>query len=91
MPRGDGTGPQGMGPMTGRAAGYCIGSGRGWGRKAPFITAYNPAPVYYGYPYQSAPETEKELLASEAEALKEQLGFLEKRISELESIEKKRD
>ena len=25
MPRGDGTGPQGMGPMTGRAAGYCAG------------------------------------------------------------------
>lgn len=25
MPFGDGTGPQGMGPMTGRAAGYCAG------------------------------------------------------------------
>jgi len=25
MPRGDGTGPMGMGPMTGRAAGYCVG------------------------------------------------------------------
>jgi ribosomal protein L15 len=25
MPRGDGTGPLGMGPMTGRAAGYCAG------------------------------------------------------------------
>lgn len=25
MPRGDGTGPAGMGPMTGRAAGYCAG------------------------------------------------------------------
>ena len=43
MPRGDGTGPMGMGPMTGRAAGYCAGypmpgymnpmPGRGfWGR-----------------------------------------------------------
>lgn len=41
MPRGDGTGPQGMGPMTGRAAGYCAGynapghanpvAGRGFG------------------------------------------------------------
>jgi len=27
VPRGDGTGPAGMGPMTGRAAGYCSGSG----------------------------------------------------------------
>jgi hypothetical protein len=25
MPFGDGTGPNGMGPMTGRAAGYCAG------------------------------------------------------------------
>ena len=43
MPRGDKTGPAGMGPMTGRAAGYCAGNqvpgfvssafGRGyWGR-----------------------------------------------------------
>lgn len=43
MPGGDGTGPAGMGPMTGRAAGFCAGyptpgfmnpiSGRGfWGR-----------------------------------------------------------
>lgn len=27
MPGGDGTGPMGMGPMTGRAAGYCVGYG----------------------------------------------------------------
>lgn len=48
MPRGDGTGPTGMGPMSGRAAGFCagfgmpgyansgpgrgFGRGRGWGR-----------------------------------------------------------
>ena len=48
MPRGDGTGPLGQGPMTGRGAGYCAGlsmpgymnprpgggwgMGRGWGR-----------------------------------------------------------
>lgn len=27
MPRGDRTGPMGLGPMTGRAAGYCAGFG----------------------------------------------------------------
>ncbi|SFN04186.1 DUF5320 domain-containing protein [Thermodesulforhabdus norvegica] len=48
MPRGDRTGPWGLGPMTGRAAGFCAGfgapgylnpwpgrgrgRGRGWGR-----------------------------------------------------------
>ena len=39
MPRGDGTGPAGMGPMTGRGAGFCAGydmpgfmnPGVGWG------------------------------------------------------------
>jgi len=25
MPRGDGTGPMGLGPMTGRGAGFCAG------------------------------------------------------------------
>ncbi|MBN1912236.1 MAG: DUF5320 domain-containing protein [Pirellulales bacterium] len=25
MPGGDGTGPAGMGPMTGQAVGYCVG------------------------------------------------------------------
>lgn len=28
MPRGDGTGPNGNGPMTGRGAGYCASTGR---------------------------------------------------------------
>lgn len=28
MPAGNGTGPMGLGPMTGRAAGYCAGFGR---------------------------------------------------------------
>ncbi len=28
MPAGNGTGPMGFGPMTGRAAGYCAGFGR---------------------------------------------------------------
>jgi len=55
MPFGDGTGPRGTGPMTGRRAGYCAGfgqpgfanpiMGRGWfgfglGRRN-----------LYGYPY----------------------------------------
>lgn len=116
MPRGNGTGPMGMGPRTGRGTGYCAGDkmpgfmnnltgfgycqgrGQGWfgrdframaGRWAqPCGPAYNTAPMYYGYPYQPSAETEKELLVNEAEALKEQLGFLEKRISELESKEK---
>jgi hypothetical protein len=47
MPRGDRTGPEGLGPMTGRAAGYCAGynvpgymnpgSRRGRGRGSGFF------------------------------------------------------
>ena len=64
MPGGDGTGPLGLGPMTGRAAGYCAGypvpgymnplPGRG------FAPAYGPAPyargiLPYGYAAGYAP------------------------------------
>ncbi len=41
MPGGDGTGPGGMGPMTGRAAGYCAGY--------PVPGYMNPIPGGYGY------------------------------------------
>ena len=62
MPVGNGTGPAGMGPMTGRAAGYCAGysvpgymnpyggsPGYGFGNTAAWPPAsYNP---YMTYPY----------------------------------------
>jgi hypothetical protein len=36
MPAGDGTGPMGMGPMTGRGAGYCGGyDAPGWANAVP--------------------------------------------------------
>lgn len=68
MPRGDGTGPWGLGPMTGRAAGYCAGypvpgyanpiPGRGfWGRGFGgrwFGYGRGWAP-YYGAPYTPLP------------------------------------
>ena len=52
MPGGDGTGPGGMGPMTGRAAGYCAGY--------PVPGFINPIPGravggWYGAPYGGAP------------------------------------
>jgi hypothetical protein len=92
MPAGDGTGPSGMGPMTGRGAGYCAGygapgyanpmPGRGFGYApawgAPPIGAYGP----YGAP--PAPEQETEFLKTQAEWLKEQLDAISQRIAELE-------
>jgi hypothetical protein len=56
MPFGDGTGPRGLGPMTGRGAGYCGGSGRpglanpalGWRR--PYSYGYS-TPVWPSWGY----------------------------------------
>ena len=65
MPSGDGTGPAGMGPMTGRAAGFCAGYPApgyanpvggpgygGWGRRNWYYAAGLPgwARVGYGLP-----------------------------------------
>src|SRR6056297_3492046 len=71
MPAGDGTGPAGMGPMTGRAAGYCAGysvpgymnsvprRGAGFGRGRGFGRGYRrPVAVPVNnrpYPNQSYP------------------------------------
>lgn len=64
MPRGDRTGPSGMGPMTGRAAGYCadnqppgfvsrffgrgLGFRRGYGRQAGFQSGFQGAGGGFG-------------------------------------------
>ena len=55
MPFGDGTGPLGMGPMTGRAAGFCAGFGQpGFANPVPgrrFAGYRAPLPPGYGYGY----------------------------------------
>ena len=66
MPRGDGTGPGGMGPMTGRAAGFCAGYsvpgfmnpiggrlGLGLGRGRGMGRGMGRRP-FYGMPYGQA-------------------------------------
>ena len=64
MPGGDGTGPGGMGPMTGRAAGICAGyatpgyanriggrgMGMGWGRGRGFGRGLGWGRAEYGLP-----------------------------------------
>ena len=65
MPAGDGTGPRGMGPMTGRGAGYCagygapgyvnavsgrgFGMGRGRGWRHQYYATGMPGWARYGY------------------------------------------
>jgi hypothetical protein len=63
MPFGDGTGPTGMGPMTGRAAGFCAGysvpgyinpvAGRAgfYGAGMPSVGPYGAGAYGYGMPY----------------------------------------
>ena len=68
MPGGDGTGPMGMGPMTGRGAGYCAGypvpgymnplpggGARGWRRGRGWGLGRWAAPWAYGAPAYGAP------------------------------------
>jgi len=70
MPGGDGTGPMGMGPMTGRAAGYCAGygvpgfmnampgrgfGGRGMGFGRGFGRGRGWRAMAWGYPAAYAP------------------------------------
>jgi hypothetical protein len=94
MPRGDGTGPAGIGPMTGRAAGYCagyampgyanpyggrLGRGMAWGRGRRFGYA-QPAPYWYGAdaPYRYAAPYSK---TQEREALQNHLKLMEEQVS----------
>jgi hypothetical protein len=59
MPFGDGTGPAGMGPMTGRAAGFGAGfpvpgyrnPGGAWGYMAPYNMPPSGYGLRYGAPY----------------------------------------
>ena len=111
MPRGNGTGPAGMGPMTGRAMGYCGGyggpgftvaaPGRVCGRGAFRGRAFwpgswcRPAADYGRRPqvgarwpwraWRISREDELEYLKEQASALKEELGVISDRISEMGS------
>ncbi len=99
MPRGDRTGPMGMGPMTGRGAGYCAGydapgnmnpvAGRAFGRGWGGGRGWRWRNRYYatGLPGWGAPPTKaqtSQALKQQAEWLKEQLDDINQRLQELE-------
>jgi len=81
MPRGDRTGPEGRGSMTGRGLGNCRdrefggrGFGRGFGRGRNFDRNSNRV--------TEPAVSEKTLLENEIRILKDQLNSLEKRLQE---------
>lgn len=91
MPRGDGTGPQGQGPMTGRGMGYCAGypapgfmnpgiGGRGRGMGRGMGWRRNAPPMYFS---PMTPKEEKSMLSQEVKALEEQMKAIQQRLSEL--------
>ena len=89
MPRMDGSGPMGMGPMTGRGLGPCgygygrgygRGRGMGYGRGYGWGLPWNP--VSYRQP--TATE-EKTIVQDDIAALREELKAAEERLGQLEN------
>ncbi|MBU4201775.1 MAG: DUF5320 domain-containing protein [Candidatus Altiarchaeales archaeon] len=93
MPAGNGTGPRGEGPMTGRRAGYCsgypapgyanpaprIGLGRGFGRDRGF----SRFPAYDGGFYRPAPVYREPSVEEERTYLKNAMSGLEEQMKEI--------
>ena len=82
MPRGDGTGPMGMGSMTGRGAGYCAGLAVPGARNAPgmfggFGCRRGAGGKMRGAGFQA---NEKELLVQQMNLLEKQLQEVKKRL-----------
>jgi hypothetical protein len=88
MPRGDGTGPNGQGPMTGRGMGFCAGFnmpgfmnagfGRGRGFRRRFVQ-----PVMVQEPVEMTGADEKKVLEAELKELAAEKADIEKRLKEL--------
>lgn len=98
MPGGNRTGPLGMGPMTGRGAGFCAGFaapafmksmgaygiGRGYGRGFRRMYGFMGFPNYGGaYTPELRATEEKEFLNNQVNFLENQLLQVQKRLQEL--------
>ena len=80
MPRLDGTGPMGQGPMTGRGMGNCPAGGRGRGQG--FGRGFGGR-FFRGWPFADrgrvpTKEEQKKLLQEEKEAIEQELTDLDK-------------
>jgi len=99
MPGFNGTGPMGEGPMTGGGRGNCnpygrfsgargFGGGRGmrngFGRGHGYGRGFGRRGAY-GVPYSATPYDEATMLKADAQAMKNELDAINRRIQELES------
>ena len=91
MPGFDGTGPMGMGPMTGGGRGFCSPWGAGGGMRTYGIPRwggygypyYGGRPFSMPYPYSFSQEQEMDLLKRQAETMRAELNQIDARIQEL--------
>ena len=101
MPRGDRSGPNGMGSMTGRRMGYCadfnnpnfaqqggFGYGYGGGFRGGFGRGFRRRYGFEGE-FSSSDLSEKKVIENEINILKNQLTFLEKQLSATENNDDK--
>jgi len=98
MPFGDGTGPLGQGPMTGRGLGYCAGNGtpgrfygrgfgRGWGRGMGRGFGRGMGRGWgFGW-FGFNPVNEKTALENRVRFLEEELKYAKERLNELNEEE----
>lgn len=88
MPRGDGTGPMGMGPLTGRGMGYCVGVNQAFGLGRGFRRGLGRGFGWRGNNYfpVPAPDAKNEAiyLREEAKALEEEIKQINQRLKELD-------
>ncbi len=85
MPGFDGTGPRGLGPMTGGARGFCVKPSENIGSGHARRFAYSGCGPAYG-PFPQAPLEQMEILQlrNDINQLLNELDNLEARISQLE-------
>lgn len=88
MPRGDGTGPMGIGPMTGRGAGFCSGFaspgyGYGFGAGRGFRQMFY-ATGLHGWSRLCTQFNEKEFLKNQSKILENQLRDINRHLAEIE-------
>ncbi|MDI3478530.1 MAG: hypothetical protein PWQ59_2055 [Thermoanaerobacterium sp.] len=90
MPRGDGTGPMGYGPMSGRGMGFCAGynvpgcmNGHGFGMHRGYRHMFYATGVP-GWARFGNAKDEKSYLKAQAQYLEDQLKYIKDRLNDLE-------